>query len=510
MIPPTIVTPEPPIIDAHDQELVANVHPPEWDNPSPAPRYNLVVVGGGTAGLVAAAGAAGLGARVALIERGRMGGDCLNYGCVPSKGIIRAARAAADVRDAATFGVEIDGQVRVDFAAAMERMRRLRAGISHHDSARRFRELGIDVFLGQARFTGADTVEVGGSTLRFAKGCIAAGARAVALPIPGLAEVGFLTNESVFSLTELPPRLAVIGGGPIGCELAQSFARFGARVTLLEVGERILPRGEADAGALLHESMTNDGVRILTGVRIDAVAAVDGAKEVRIAVDGTAETVAVDDILVGVGRAPNVEGLDLEAAGVEYDTRRGVHVDDHLRTTNRRIFAAGDICSAFKFTHTADAQARIVLQNALFKGRAKNSALVVPWSIYTDPEIAHVGLDEAEAQARGHKTTTFTQPLEEVDRAILDGEARGYARIVVEQGTDRILGATVVARHAGEMISEVTALMVAGKGLATLAKVIHPYPTQAEALKRLGDAYSRTRLTPRVARWMARWLAWTR
>jgi len=389
-------------------------------------------------------------------------------------------------------------------------MRRLRASISHHDSARRFRELGIDVFLGQAQFTGPDTVDVGGSTLRFANACIATGARAIALPIPGLAEAGFLTNESVFSLTELPPRLAVIGAGPIGCELAQSFARFGSSVTLLEVGGRILPRAEAEAAALLHESMVKDGVRIITGVKIDTVATGDGGKEVHIIVDGIAETVVVDDILVGVGRAPNVEGLGLEAAGVKYDTRRGVHVDDHLRTANRRIFAAGDICSAFKFTHTADAQARIVLQNALFKGRAKNSSLVVPWSIYTDPEVAHVGLDEEEAKGRGLKTSTFTQPLEEVDRAILDGEAGGYARVVVEQGTDRILGATVVARHAGEMISEVTALMVAGAGLSTLAKVIHPYPTQAEALKRLGDAYNRTRLTPRVARWMARWLAWTR
>jgi len=413
------------------------------------------------------------------------------------------------VRDAAVFGVEVEG-VRLDFGVAMERMRRLRASISHHDSARRFRELGIDVFLGQARFTGPETVEVGGSTLRFAKACIATGARAVALPIPGLAEVGFLTNESVFSLTELPPRLAVIGAGPIGCELAQSFARFGSVVTLLEVGDRILPRAEADAAALLAESMAKDGVRILTGVKIDAVAPTDGGKEVRITVDGADDTVVVDDILVGVGRAPNVEGLELEAAGVEYDGRKGVHVDDRLRTTNRRIFAAGDICSAQKFTHTADAQARIVLQNALFKGRAKNSALVVPWSIYTDPEVAHVGLDENEAQGRGLKTETFTQPLEEVDRAILDGEASGYARVVVEAGSDRILGATVVARHAGEMISEITALMVGGNGLSTLAKVIHPYPTQAEALKRLGDAYNRTRLTPRVARWMARWLAWTR
>ncbi len=506
---PTI-TPEPPILDAHDQELVANVHPSGWENPRPAPRYNLVVLGAGTAGLVAAAGAAGLGARVALVERGRMGGDCLNYGCVPSKGIIRAARAAAEVRDAGTFGVRIDGQVQVDFAAAMARMRRLRAAISHHDSARRFRELGIDVFLGQAQFTAPDTVEVAGSSLRFARACIATGARAVSLPIPGLAEVGFLTNESVFSLTELPPRLAVIGAGPIGCELAQSFARFGSTVTLLEAGSRILPRAEVEAAALLHESMVKDGVRILTGVEIERVAPGDGGKEISIVADGTASTVAVDEILVGVGRAPNVEGLGLEAAGVDYDSRHGVRVDDHLRTSNRRIFAAGDICSAQKFTHTADAQARIVIQNALFRGRARNSRLIVPWSIYTDPEVAHVGLDETEAHGRGLKTTTFTQPLAEVDRAILDGEARGYARVVVEAGSDRILGATVVARHAGEMISEITALMVAGKGLATLAKVIHPYPTQAEALKRLGDAYNRTRLTPRLARWMARWLAWTR
>jgi len=503
-------TPEPPAVGAHDAVLVANVHPPAWENPLPARRYNLVVVGAGTAGLVAAAGAAGLGARVALIERGRLGGDCLNYGCVPSKGIIRAARAVADVRGTGAFGIEIDGAVRVNFGAVMERMRRLRAAISHHDSAQRFRDLGVDLFLGQGRFTSPDTVAVGGATLRFAKACIATGARAASLPIPGLAEVGFLTNESVFSLTDLPPRLAVIGAGPIGCELAQTFARLGARVTLLEVGGRILSRAEAEAAALLHESMVHDGVQIRTGVTLDQVAAGDGGKEIRITVDGASATVVVDAILVGVGRAPNVEGLGLEAAGVEYDPRGGVHVDDYLRTTNRRIFAAGDIGSPFKFTHTADAQARIVLQNALFHGRARNSHLVVPWSIYTDPEIAHVGLDEHEAAVRGLHSQTFTQPLAEVDRAILDGETRGYARVVVEEGSDRILGATVVARHAGEMISEITALMVAHKGLATLAQVIHPYPTQAEVLKRLGDAYNRTRLTPRVGRWLARWLAWTR
>ncbi len=383
--------------DEFNNKLIANVHPPEWRNPEPAPRYNLVVIGAGTAGLVTAAGAAGLGARVALIERNLMGGDCLNVGCVPSKSVIRSSRVCAEIQDAHKFGVSVSGHVEADFGAVMERMRRIRAGISYHDSAERFKELGVDVFLGDARFSGPDMVEVAGKTLRFKKAVIATGARAIAPPIEGLQATGYLTNETVFNLTELPRRLLVIGGGPIGCELAQAFARLGSEVTIVEVGWHFLSREDRDAADILARALERGGIQIRLNTSVKRVSVAGLEKLVHLESNGAQETVAVDEILVGVGRAPNVEGLNLEAVGVQYDERNGVVVNDRLQTTNPRIYAAGDICQRYKFTHTADAAARIVIRNALFMGREKLSALTVPWCTYTDPEIAHVGLYENEA-----------------------------------------------------------------------------------------------------------------
>lgn len=495
--------------DEFNRELVANVHPAGWVNPEPRGRYNLVVLGAGTAGLVTAAGAAGLGAKVALVERHLMGGDCLNVGCVPSKALIRASRAVADVRDAGAFGVRVPVGVTADFPAAMERMRRLRAGISPHDSASRFRDLGVDVYFGIGRFTGPDALEVDGRTLRFKKAVIATGARASAPTIPGMAEAGYLTNETVFGLTALPPRLAVVGAGPLGCELAQAFARFGSKVTLIETGPQILGREDRDAAAVVEASLRRDGVAIQCGCKIISARKDGPDKALTLECNGANSEVRVDEILVGVGRAPNVEGLGLEQAGVAFD-EKGVTVDDRLRTSNRRVFAAGDVASRFKFTHTADALARIAIQNALFLGRAKASSLTVPWCTYTDPEIAHVGLYEHEAGDRGIPVRTFFQEFGSVDRAVIDGESEGFVKVHVRAGTDRILGATVVARHAGEMISELTLAMVGGLGLKDLARTIHPYPTQAEAFKKVGDAYSRTRLTPLVLGLFRRWLAWTR
>jgi len=497
--------------DEHNRLLESHVHPPDWINPTPAGRYNLVVIGGGTAGLVTAAGAAGLGAKVALIERHLLGGDCLNVGCVPSKGIISAARAAAAVRAASEFGIQVPEGATVDFGAAMERMRRLRASIAPHDSAARFRDLGIDVFLGDARFTGRNTVDVGGQTLKFKRAAICTGARASAPPIPGLDQVDYLTNESVFSLTELPRRLAVIGAGPIGCEMAQSFARFGSEVYVIEAEHGVLPREDRDAAEIIARSLANDGVTLLCcGKKTQLSRADDGG--VRIVLESHARPydITVDQVLVSVGRAPNVNGLGLEAAGVEYDRRIGVTVNDRLQTTNPVIYAAGDICSKYKFTHAADFMARIVIQNALFLGRKTASALTIPWCTYTSPEIAHVGLYQAEAQQRDIEVDTFVQQFDHVDRAILEGETDGLVKIHVRKGTDEIVGATIVAAHAGDMIGEVTLAMTHGIGLGKIGNTIHPYPTQAEAIRKLGDAYSRTRLTPTVQRWLTRWLAWTR
>ncbi len=496
--------------DDHNTTLVEHVHPPDWTNPEPASRYNLVVIGAGTAGLVAAAGAAGLGARVALVERHLMGGDCLNYGCVPSKGIIRSARAAASVRDAGAFGVRVPPGAALDFPAAMERMRKLRAGISRHDSAARFRELGVDVFLGEGRFTGPDRLEVGGQTLRFSKAVVATGARAAAPPIPGLNEVEYLTNETIFSLTELPKRIGVIGAGPIGVELGQTFARLGSEVFLVEASHGILPREDPEASEIVKNSLLRDGVHLLCCGRETKVRK-DG-EHIRLYLQSHEKSYdePVDKLLVAVGRAPNVEGLNLEAAGVEYDRKQGVEVDGKFRTTNRRIFAAGDICSRYKFTHAADFMARSVLRNALFLGRAKADSLVIPWCTYTEPEIAHVGLYPSEAEKQGIAIDTYTQPLDGVDRAILDGETEGFVRVHVKKGTDKIAGATIVAADAGNMISQITQAMTLGFGLKKMADVIYPYPTQAEAVRKVGDQYNRSRLTPFVKLLFQKWLAWTR
>ncbi len=497
-------------LDAYNLALTENLHPAGWINPEPARRYNMVVIGSGPAGLVIAAGGAMLGAKVALVERDLMGGDCLNFGCVPSKALIRSARAAAAVRDAGRFGVEVPPGVRVNFQAVMERMRKLRAELSPIDSANRFRSLGVDVFIGDGRFAGPDYVEVDGTKLRFKKAAIATGARAAAPPIPGLAEAGYLTNETVFSMTELPRRIAVIGAGPIGCELAQAFARFGADVTILEVAPQILIREDRDAAERVERAIVRDGVKIITGCRISGVELRGNEKIIATERAGVRGEIIADEILIGVGRVPAVQGLNLEAATIEYDTQTGVKVDDRLRTTNPIVYAAGDAASPYKFTHVADAHARIILRNALFFGRQRASRLTVPWCTYTDPEIAHVGLSEAEARQRGIAVATYTQELAEVDRAVLDGETDGFVKLHVRQGSDRIVGATVVASHAGEIISELTAAIAAGIGLGRLADVIHPYPTQADAIRRAAGLYTRSRLTPFVARLMKRWFALAR
>ena len=497
--------------DVHNQTLVNNVHPLSWKNPEPAQSYNLVVIGAGTAGLVTAAGAAGLGAKVALIERHLMGGDCLNVGCVPSKGLIRASRAAHDMKTAGEFGITCGGGATIDFSKAMERMRRIRAGISYHDSFERFsKELGIDVFLGSGTFIGPDRIEVDGLRLCFKNAAICTGARAAALPIPGIEETGYLTNENVFWLTELPKRLLVIGGGPIGCELSQAFARMGSIVTMIEMSGRLLMREDADAAELVRKSMLRDGVMFHLNARILKTEKRGADRVITIEQNGKPLELAGDEILVGVGRAPNVDGLGLEAAGILYDTRMGVKVNEMLRTSNPRVYAAGDICFPYKFTHTADALARIVIANALFKGRQKTSSLVVPWCTYTDPEVAHVGMYEKDARDQGIEVLTLTVLLSDIDRAQLDGETEGFARVHLKKGSDKILGATLVARHAGEMINELSLAITAGLGLSAIGKTIHPYPTQAESIKRLADAYNRSRLTPFVKKLFTAWLKWQR
>jgi pyruvate/2-oxoglutarate dehydrogenase complex dihydrolipoamide dehydrogenase (E3) component len=493
-------------MDEHNQTLVSYVHPNDWINPMPSATYDLVVIGAGTAGLVVAAGAAGLGLglKVALIEKHLMGGDCLNVGCIPSKCIIRSSRVIGELWEAQSLGIQIPESIEVDFPAVMERMRRLRAGISHHDSATRFQQLGVDVFLGTGRFRRSDTIEVGEQTLRFKKAVIATGARAVRPDLEGIEDVGFLTNETVFSLTERPNRLAVIGGGPIGCELAQAFRRLGCDVVLFHRGNHLLNKEDADAADIVQKTFLHEGIRLVLNAQMERVEKTNAGKTIYFKGHGNLESIAVDEILVGAGRAPNVEGLNLEAVGVAFDTTTGVKVNDYLQTTNPKIYAAGDICMDWKFTHSADAAARIVIKNTLFSpfglGRSKLSNLTMPWVTFTDPEIAHVGLSEEDAQTQGIAIGTILIPMDQVDRAIADGETKGFVKIHHKQGSDQIVGATIVARHAGEMISEVTTAIVGKLGLSDLSSVIHPYPTQAEGIKKAADTYRRTLLTPRTKR----------
>ncbi len=495
--------------EGHNVELVANVHPQDWVNPAPAEKYHMVVIGAGTAGLVTAAICANLGARTALIERDLMGGDCLNVGCVPSKAIIRCARAAHEARHADAFGIAIDGPVEVDFAEVMDRMRRLRASISKHDSVQRFSEMGIDVFLGEGRFTSTETIEVAGATLRFARACIATGARAAAPSIEGLEEAGYLTNESLFSLTQLPRRLAVLGGGPIGCEMAQAFARLGSEVHLIERGSHVLSREDAEAAAVVQQALKDDGVTLHLNASLTRVSrSKDGTRQATLSSDNDEQAIEVDEVLVATGRVPNIEDLALDEAGVAYDERTGVQVDDRFRTTNNRIYAAGDVCSRYQFTHAADFMARAVVRNALFFGREKLSDLVIPWCTYTQPEIAHVGRYPHELDEAGVAYETINVPLADNDRALLEGDTAGFLKVHYKRGSDVLLGATLVSNDAGNMIGELSLAMTSKIGLNSLSSTIHPYPTVAEIIRKAGDEHGRARLTPLVQRVIDLILRW--
>jgi len=492
--------------DASERARLASLHPPDWCNPQPRACYDLVVVGGGTTGIVAAQAAARTGARVALVERHLLGGNCLNTGCIPSKALIRTSRLYAEMRDAERYGAQVPGDIRVDFAAVMRRMREIRARLSRTCSATDLATAGIDVFFGLGRFAGPDNLQLGATTLRFRKALIATGARPDTPPVPGLVAAGYYTNASIFDLTALPPRLLVIGGGPLGCEMAQAFCRFGAHTTIVQHWPLFLPREERDAAQILSAALAHDGIAVRLNTKAVGVCVEGGQKLVDLVSDDYRSTLAVDAILTGTGRVPGVEGLGLEAAGVAYDAARGVHVDDFLRSSNPRIYAAGDVCLEDKFNDTADASARIAVRNALQGGRERLSALVTTWCTYTDPEIAHVGIYVRQARAQGIPVKTYTVLMHDVDRAVADSEETGFVKIHVREGSDHILGATIVARHAGEMLSEITLAMQEGIGLCALGRVMHPYPIQAEAITKAAAACTRALersiVTPRWRRWL--------
>ncbi|MDJ0625002.1 MAG: dihydrolipoyl dehydrogenase [Candidatus Caenarcaniphilales bacterium] len=497
--------------DENNRLLKTRTHPSDWINPKPVGKYNLVVIGAGTAGLVTAAGAAGLGAKVALIEKHLMGGDCLNYGCIPSKTLIRSSKIVNELKNAKEFGIKVDGEIDIDFASVMERVRRIRAQISHVDSAQRFKDLGVDVFLGSAFFQSSNSVEVNSEILHFNKAVVATGARSAKPSIEGLEEVGYLTNETVFSLTEKPQKLAVIGAGPIGCELAQAFSRLGSEVTLIHKNQHILDKEDFEAAEIIQKVFFEEGIKLITGAQILGVRKNLGKKAITYRIENSeSKEESFDEILVAAGRRPNVDNLGLENVEVDFDDRKGIKVNDYLQTSNSSIYAAGDICMDWKFTHAADAAARIVIQNALFMGKKKLSDLTIPWCTYTDPEIAHVGITENQARNKGVSIQTVSLSLDHLDRAITDSQSKGLIKVHLAKGSDRILGATIVAANAGDMISEITLAMVHKIGLSSISSVIHPYPTQAEIIKKSADAYRKTLLTPMVKKLFQWWLNITR
>jgi len=467
------------------------------------PLYNVVVLGGGTAGLVSAAAVAGLGGRVALVERDRMGGDCLNTGCVPSKALISSARLLDRIRHAERWGIPPQDPP-VDLERILARVRERRQKIAPKDSPERFESLGVEVIRGEARFVSPQEVRVDGRTLRAGHFVIATGSRPFTPPIPGLSDVPFHTNETIFELDRLPRRFVVLGGGPIGCELGQAFARLGASVTILQKGPQILPKEDPDVASALLRRLESEQISVLLSSTIERVEA--GAGGLRVLMSSTVSKVgeiACDAILVAAGRRPNVAELGLEAAGVEF-TARGVTVDSRMRTSQRHILAAGDVVGGQLFTHVADAHARLVARNILLPALpATFDDSVIPWCTYTDPEVARVGLSERDAREHGIRYDIWRENFDELDRAVVESEEQGFAKVLTAKGGDRILGAAIVAERAGDLLPELVLAMKAGLGLRHISGTVHSYPTLGEMARKLADRQQKSRLTPFARRLFA-------
>lgn len=457
-----------------------DVFPRSWKNPKAQKMYDLVVIGGGPGGMTAATVAAELNATVALIEKEHLGGECFNVGCIPSKALLRSSRCAAEVRDAADFGIEVSKGWKVNFPAVIQRVHRLQGTLSPHDSAEHFKKLGIDVFLDPAQFTDVGTLSVGGQLLHFKKAILATGTSPVIPSIPGLKEAGYLTNQTVFKLTDLPSRLVVIGAGPIGCELSQAFLRFGSKVTLITRGVSLLPKDDSTASERLQKVFEKEGMEILQQTQVKRVAKKGTGKILYL---DSGEELFCDEILVAIGRTPNVAGLGLEKAGIKYNLKKGIQSDETLKTSNSNIYVVGDVGSLYKFTHVSKELGKIAVQNALKGAKIKRSSMSIPWCTYTDPEIAHIGLQEKEAQEQGFSVQTLLIEMKDTDRAVLDGETIGFVKIHIHAENGLILGATIMAKHAGDMIAELAVAIAGQKGIAAIAEAIHPFPTQAEAIR---------------------------
>lgn len=496
-------------MDELNKKTLAQTRPSNYTNPTPAPKYTMVVLGGGSAGLTVAATVAGMGGKVALIEKGYLGGDCLNVGCVPSKTLLRSSKAIAEMKDAAKYGIRAAIDPEVVFSDVLRRVRSVRETISYHDGIDRMTKLGIDVFFGNPKFTGKDSLEVDGKEIKFVKATIATGGRPLVLPIPGLKEAGFETNESLFTgLETLPKRMAVIGAGPIGCELSQAFARFGTKVTVFDISDRPLAREDPDAAEIVVDALSKDGVEWQLKANITQVDKTDdGAKRLSYTnKDGESAFLDVDLVLMAVGRVPNTpDGCD--AAGIKVGPRGHVLTNDKLQTSNSRVYAAGDVTHKYQFTHVAGHAGGIVIQNALFPGFGRKfSSLVIPWATYTTPEVAHVGKYAHECDKDGTKYDVFKQDLSHNDRGLADDDTTGFVKFVVAKGSDKILGCTIVSKHASEMISEVTFAMTNKKGLKSFYSVIHPYPTVSEAVFQAALLKRKAGVTPFVSKILNWWM----
>lgn len=472
-----------------DDAFLRRVRPPEWKNPTPRNPYDLVIIGAGPAGLTAAELAAREGRRVALIERGRLGGNSLNSGSIPSKAIIQAARVLASLRDEEDFGAAAFERPRIDFSAVMARMRRIRSRVAEYHSIDRLCTRGIDVFFCDARFDGPHTLAAGESQLSFSKAIIATGARPESSDIPGLDQMGYLTSDSIFELTALPRRLGVIGGGPLGCELAQAFCRLGSQVTIVQNDPKFLPHEDRDAAELLSLSLSRDGVITRLNTAVVGAHSERGGKCLDTRSADVQLSIEVDEILLSIGRLPNVGNLGLAAAGIEFDPIRGIKVDEFLQTTNADIYAAGDVCQAHQFTNVAESSGRLAVHNAFGARTERKGHWTIPWCTYCDPEIAHVGMHVREARQQSIPVKSFIVMMQDVDRAITDGLQDGFVKIHVREGTDQILGATIVATRAGELINEMSVIMSAGIGMRRLAGILHTYPAQSDAIRLAACAY---------------------
>lgn len=477
--------------DSFQNKFLQDIFPENWINPEPQNQYDLLVVGGGPGGMTAATIAKSYNVSVAIVEKEHFGGECLSYGCIPSKAMLRSSRVAQEIRRAKEYGLEIPKGWNVDFHAVMQRVHDLQTTISPHDSVEHFKKLGIDVFLGTGTFTRPNRLEVANKTINFKKAIIVTGTQPIQLHVPGLDQSDYLTNQTIFNLSTLPRRLVVIGGGPISCELSQAFLRFGSQVTLITHGSQLLSRDELIASKRLQEVFQNEGMQIFTQTTVQR--AEKRGSEKLLYLDTTTNPLVADEILVAIGRLPTIDGLNLENAGVQSDRQKGISTNDYLQTSNPNIYAAGDVTSVYKFTHISKELSKIAVTNALYGNQQKSSSLIIPWCTYTDPEIAHIGVSEEEAKKQGIAIETTMIEMAEVDRAILDGETIGFAKLLVKENSDQIIGSTIMAAHAGDMISEVCVAMNSESGLTALSRAIHPFPTQAQILRSAAETVLKRR-----------------